>query len=69
MFYEQLAADHNRRLLIEAEKARLMRAARRPAGHPLVGRTLMGAGERLFRWGARLGAQSLYPPQPPQRGA
>jgi hypothetical protein len=53
-FYEQLAAERTHDLLKEAEGARLVRAASGPHRHPVVGRSVMGAGERLFRWGARL---------------
>jgi hypothetical protein len=53
-FYEQVAAERSLELMAEADHQRLVLAASPRTRHPLVGKGRMGAGLRLFRWGARL---------------
>ena len=53
-FFEELAAERIRELSAEARRQRLAREANAHRQHPLLGKSLMGAGVALFRWGARL---------------
>jgi hypothetical protein len=63
-FFEQLVAEHSRELMAEAEHRRLSALASPSRGvHPLIGKGLMGAGSRLFRWGARLADVTEPSPQ------